>query len=118
MISTFGSRIPPGVALGLAAALAAGCATSPPQPPPTKELQAAESSIVGAERTGATQYAPQELRIAREKLGAGHRAQQDGHMALAKRAAEQAHADAQLATVRTQAAIARADADKVKGEIR
>ena len=107
----------PGVALGLAA-LAAGCATSPPEPPPTAELQAAESSIVGAERTGAAQYAPQELRIAHEKLDVGHKAQQDGHMTLARRAAEQAQADPELATARTQAAMARADADKIRGDIR
>ena len=107
-----------GIALGLAAALATGCASSPPLPPPTAELQAAESSIVGAERTGAAQYAPQELRIARDKLDMGNKARQDGRMVLAKRAAEQAQADAELATARTQAAQARADADKIKGEIR
>ncbi len=114
MKSIFRSGIPSGIAVGLAAVLAAGCATSPPQPP-TKELQAAESAIVGAERTGAAQYAAQELRIAREKLATARDAQRQGHMALAKRAAEQAQVDAELGTARTQAALARADTNKTKG---
>jgi hypothetical protein len=113
-----GSRILPALAVALVAALSSACVTSPPQPAPTKELQAAESGIVGAERTGAAQYAPQELRIAHEKLDTGRRAEQSGHMALAKRAAEQALADADLATARTKAAIARMEADKAKGATR
>lgn len=117
MTFILGSRIPSALAAGLAAALTVGCATTPTQPPPTRELQAAESSIVGAERTGAAQYAPQELRVAREKLSVGHKARQDGHMTLARRAAEQAQADAELATARTQAAIARAQAEQARGDV-
>lgn len=108
----------PAFAVALAAALTAGCVTAPTQPPPNEQLQAAESAIAGAEQTGAARYAPQELRVAREKLATGQKARHDGRMALAHRAAEQALADAELATARTQAAIARAEADKVKGDIR
>jgi len=118
MTFVLGPRILPVIAAALAAVLATACVTTPPQPAPTRELQAAESGIVGAERTGAAQYAPQELRIAQEKLNAGRRAEQAGHMPLAKRFAEQALADADLATARTKAAIARAEADQVKGAIR
>lgn len=118
MTRTVRRTIPSRLALAGAALLATACVTTPPQPAPAREMQAAESSIVGAERTGAAQYAPRELRIAREKLDAGRRAQLAGHMALAKRSAEQALADAELATARTRAAIARAHADKIKGAIR
>lgn len=118
MTFTLGPRILPGIAVALAAVLATACVTTPPVPAPARELQAAESGIVGAERTGAAQYAPRELRIAQEKLDAGRRAEQAGHMALARRSAEQALADADLATARTKAAIARAEADKAKGAIR
>jgi hypothetical protein len=108
----------PAFAAVLAAALTAGCATAPTQPPPNEQLQAAASAITGAEQTGAAQYAPQELQVAREKLETGRKAAREGRMTLAKRAAEQAVVDAELATARTQAAIARAEADKIKGDIR
>jgi hypothetical protein len=105
-------------ATALAAALTAGCATTPNQPPPNEQLQAAASAISGAEETGAARYAPQELQVAREKLETGRKAAHEGRMTLAKRAAEQATVDAELATARTQAAIARAEADEIKGDIR
>jgi glycerol-3-phosphate dehydrogenase len=103
-------------AAGMALALAAGCATLPETPRPTRELQGAEAAIAAAERVGAAQYAAAELRIAREKFANARSAADRGEMMLAQRSAEQAQADAQLASARAQAAIERNNTEKIKGE--
>jgi hypothetical protein len=77
-------------------------------PPPDQELQAAEMSITNAENARVADYASPELGQARDKLAAAKAAVSEGNMMNAKRLAEQAQIDAQLATAKASAAKAAA----------
>ncbi len=81
-----------------------GCATPPEAP--SHEIQAAELAIANAEQARVADYASPELGEAREKLAGARSAVNVENMVLAKRLAEQARLDADLATAR--AAVARA----------
>jgi len=71
------------------------CATVPP--PPTQELQAAESAIANAEQSRVADYASAELTVAREKLALARTATRNEQMAQAKYLAEEARVHAELA---------------------
>ena len=82
------------------------CATTPPDP---RLLDNAEKAIRTAQGAGAEEYAPLELRFARERLEAA-RFQLDNNQAEpARRLADEAEIEAQLALARSRAAQARAD---------
>lgn len=87
------------MALGLAA-----CASPPP--PPVAALTSARSAVTQAEAAGAGQLAPVELLSAREKLTRADQAVREERFAEARRLADEAAADAQLAerTARAQRA--------------
>ncbi|CAO3372404.1 hypothetical protein [Azospirillum argentinense] len=93
--------------LGLAA-----CAGS--VPPPTAQLGASAQAIQQAERAGALEHAPAEFQSAREKLAAADAAMREDERTKARRLAEQAEADAELATVRSQRATAQQAASAVR----
>ncbi|CAO3449283.1 hypothetical protein [Azospirillum argentinense] len=93
--------------LGLAA-----CAGS--VPPPTAQLGASAQAIQQAERAGALEHAPAEFQSAREKLAAADAAMREDERTKARRLAEQAQADAELATVRSQRATAQQAASAVR----
>ncbi|QCN95718.1 DUF4398 domain-containing protein [Azospirillum argentinense] len=93
--------------LGLAA-----CAGS--VPPPTAQLGASTQAIQQAERAGALEHAPAEFQSAREKLAAADAAMREDERTKARRLAEQAQADAELATVRSQRATAQQAASAVR----
>lgn len=88
----------------LATALVA-CTSTPK--PPTEALQAAELSIANAEQARVADYASPELGAAREKLTEARVAATEKDMLRAARLAEQARANAELATARAQAAKAK-----------
>jgi hypothetical protein len=92
------------------ALVAAGCSTAPP----TATMTAAEVAVRDAEESGAGERAALELRLAREKLDSAKRALDDHEWDLARRLAEEAYVDAQLAEVRARSAEARADAENVR----
>lgn len=79
---------------------AAGCAS---QPVPTDRLALAQQAIERAERAGAVELAPVEMRNARDKLGAAQRAAEEREIPTTTRLAEQAEADAQLAEATARA---------------
>lgn len=86
------------------------CATLPPDP---TLLNNARAAISQAELTGAQEYSPLELRFARERLDAAIEALELDDVEQARRLADGAEIEAQLAMARTQAALARAElADK------
>ena len=93
--------------LGLAA-----CASD--VPPPTAQLGASSQAILTAERAGALQHAPVEFQSAREKLAAADAAMREDERTRARRFAEQAQVDAELATVRAQRATAQQAAGAVR----
>ncbi|TWA95255.1 uncharacterized protein DUF4398 [Azospirillum brasilense] len=90
----------------------AACAGS--VPPPTAQLGASAQAIQQAERAGALQHAPAEFQSAREKLAAADAAMREDERTQARRLAEQAQADAELATVRSQRATAQQAASAVR----
>ncbi|WP_042696197.1 DUF4398 domain-containing protein [Azospirillum sp. B506] len=85
-------------ALGMAA-----CASD--VPPPTAQLGAASQAVQEAERANALQYAPVALQSARDKLAAADKAMRADERTRARRLAEEARVDAELATVTAQRAV-------------
>lgn len=92
----------------LAIALSA-CGTKTPRP--TSELALAGSALESAELSGAREYAPIELRVAREKKDAAEKAVADKKFAKARYLTIEARADAELAR-------AAADAEKTRLEMK
>ena len=75
------------------------CATTPQ--PPLDALQAADISVASAEKESGAEFAPLEMRTAREKLAAAHAAalkKDEKDMSESRRLADEARADADLAT--------------------
>jgi hypothetical protein len=90
----------------MAIALAAGCATMPPDP---TILDNARLAINQAREAGANEYAPLELRFARERLAAAEFEIERGEGAAARQLADEAEIEARLALARTQAALTRGE---------
>ena len=87
----------------------AACATTPP----TVAVSNAEVAIRKADTVGAAQHAPLELHLARKKLVAANQALEEGEHDAARRLAEQALVDGELAEAMTRAAKARQNANEV-----
>ena len=85
-----------------AMALLAGCATDS-TPPPRAELARAELAVSQAEQANASRYAPVPLSEARDRLQMARTALANERNAEARRLAEQAQANAELAVAQTQA---------------
>ncbi len=95
------------IVIGLSMALAlAACATTPPDP---ALLNNARAAIEQAEVAGAREYAPLELRLARERLDRAQAELERGQADASRRLSDEAEIEAQLALARTQAAITRAE---------
>lgn len=90
------------VAIVVAAALAA-CGTTPP---PREALAAADLAVREADESEAGTHAPAPLRRARDKLEQARAAMQAEDHLRARRMAEQALVDAQLAEAQARSAIA------------
>lgn len=90
------------IVVALAVPLAA-CGSKVPRP--VSELALADSALKSAESSGARQYAPVELRIAREKQEAADKAIAEKKYEMARHLTIQAQVDAELAS-------ATADAEK------
>src|SRR5262245_48674953 len=79
---------------------AGGCSASRP---PTAIVSQAELAVQQADKSKAPQYAPRELGLAREKFDRAKRAMDTEHFEEARRLAEQALVDAQLAETKAEA---------------
>lgn len=109
--SRIGPRAP---AAALAAAFVlAACASAPP----TAQLAVSDAALASAQGAGAPQYAPVELRSARQHLEAARVAMREGDNDEARRLAEAAEVDAKLAESRTHAAKAQAAAAELQASI-
>lgn len=95
-------------------ALMAACATTPADP---ALLENAQEAIAQAESANAAEYAPIELRYARERLEAAERALEMDQPDEVRRLAEQSEVEAQLALARTRAALARAELQREQREL-
>ena len=100
------------VAPGLALFFAAACASTPPIPAPN--LQAAQQAIANAERVDAASHAAAELGEARGKLTSAQHAIDEKNMIAAAQFADEARAEAELASARSDAAKAHAVNDDMK----
>lgn len=89
--------------------LLVACGTTPP--PPREQLTAASLAVQEAEEADAATLAPELLLQAHEKLA---RAQETEDPVRARRLAQQALIDAQLAEARARAAIAQRNLDEVR----
>jgi hypothetical protein len=86
----------------------AACAAVPQ--PPNDALQAADISVANAEKEHGTEYAPLEMHSAHEKLATAHESAQqpdEQHITQSRRLADEARADADLAT--SKARLARSE---------
>lgn len=101
-------RVPAIVAVG-AILLAAGCATT--SSPPTEQLAMSRAAVTTAIRDGGNEFAPLELKSAREKMESAERAMAEEEYVLAGRLAEQAQLDAKLAEIKTSLAKAQKSID-------
>ncbi len=110
-----GSFAPYLATLALSGVLLAGC-SSPPKAP-DQALQAAELAIATAEQARVADYASPELGEARDKLTAARAAVAKEEMVFAARLAEQARADAELATAKAEVAKAQAVNDELSKNI-
>jgi hypothetical protein len=95
----------------LAAALAAGCVTSPPA---ADKLASAREAIGRAALAGGDTYAPTEMLSARSGLDRAQAALQKGEQGIARNQTEQAVVDAQLAEAKVRNAKAQAAAEALR----
>jgi hypothetical protein len=87
-------------------------------PPPRAELSAAEVAVQGAVEADAAQYAPTHLTLAQDKLTRARAAMDAREFVAARRLAEQAEVDAQLAEATARSALAQAHAAELRETIR
>ena len=95
----------------LAVSLLAACASTPP---PKAEMAVAEAALANATNAGAVQWAPAELRTAQDKLARARSAMAAQDHSRAMTLANEADADAQLATTAARAAKAQRAAEEVQ----
>jgi uncharacterized membrane protein YqiK len=80
---------------------------------PTEQMSNAEIALRKADESGAAQYAPLELHVAREKLDEAGLAFEDERYEQARRLAEQAFVDAEHAEAKARTEKARRNAKEV-----
>lgn len=95
----------------LVAAGMAGCAS---QPKPTAQLVRASTLVSEAEKDGAQRFAAADLQRARDELSNAQTAESDGKYANARRLADRAAADADLASARASSGKSQQSAEQVR----
>ena len=102
-------------AIGCAAVVIAGCASTPP---PTEQIAVSKSAIANAVSAGGSEYAPVEMRTAQEKMDRASRAMAKEEYESARHLAEEAQADARLAEKKADSAKAQKAAVVMQEDIR
>jgi hypothetical protein len=102
-------------ALGLAALALTACASAPP---PTDQLAVSRAAVDAAQRSGAGELAAVELAHARAKLERAQHAMNTNNYVEARRLADEAAVDAELAQARAATARALTAAAQVDQSIR
>ena len=103
--------------LMIGAAMLAGLAACASDPAPDAEMGAAELALRQAEDADAAARAAAPYALARDKLERARDAMADGENLEARRLAEQALVDAQLAEAEARSAIARENAAELRQSI-
>ncbi len=99
------------------ALLAMSMAACSSMPAPKTEMALSESAVKGAEMAGAREHAPIELRRANEKLDKAEKAMVEEDYETAKRMAEQATVDAELAESKSDSQQSRVALQEIKDSI-
>jgi hypothetical protein len=86
-------------------------------PAPKAEMADADTALRAAEQVNAAEQAPLEMRVAREKLEKARAAMRDGSHLEARRLAEEAAADAQVAEMKARNATAQEVAAAIRADI-
>jgi len=95
---------------------ASGCGSM--KTPATAEVAVSKAAVDNAAGAGASEFAPVEMRSAREKLARANQAMAAKDYALASDLATQAQADARLAQGKSNSAKAQLAADALQDDIR
>ena len=103
----------PTIAIGIALSLAACAGT----PAPEAEMARADLAVNQAEDAAAATHAPGPYALAQDKLERAHEAVADGDNLEARRLAEQAAVDAELAEAQARSAVARQNAQELRANI-
>lgn len=90
-------------AIGLAAVLIGGCATTPA---PTEQIAVSKQAVSSAASAGGNEYASADMRAAQDKLNRAIQAMTEKDYEEARLLAEQAEVDAQLAASKAGSAKA------------
>jgi hypothetical protein len=98
--------------------LTALTACSSMKTPATADVAVSNEAVSNASDAGAAQYAPMELKSARDKMAEANKAMAAKNYKLARELAAQAQADAKLAQSKANSAKATAAADAVQEDIR
>ena len=107
--------MPTRIAILIAAALLAGCATQSERP--TEEMTRAQTLIDQAEKAGAQRYAAAQLEQARAKLDEAKTADRNGRHDEAQQRAAEAAADAELAVALADSGEAQRAATEVQQSV-
>jgi len=99
----------------LACGLGAGCATQGPVP--TEQLTMARTLVEQADKANAQRYAPADLQRAHDELSSAEKAVNDRKYDDARRYAENAQVDADLASARASSGEAQRAAQEVNRSI-
>jgi hypothetical protein len=86
--------------------------------PPLQQIAETETMISQAQQIGANDYAPLDIREARQKLEQARNAMNEGEYKKASMLAEQAKADAELAQIKTLSGKARFAVNELNESIR
>ena len=109
-------RLMKGCLVTLFIVVLAGCAAKAPVP--EKQVTLATQSIVQAESSGAVEFAPLELKAARDKLSQAKLAMDREENIVARRFADEAMVDANLAEAKARSAKAQKVVEELKESIR
>lgn len=101
-----------------AAIFMAGCAGAPVNPAPIEQMAVSRAALDTANSAGGNEFAPVPLKSAMEKMEGAERAMGAKNYPLARKLAEQAQADAQLAAATARAARAQKAADALQEDNR
>jgi hypothetical protein len=99
-----------GTSIG-AVILIAGCASTPA---PTEQMATSRAAISNASSAGGEEYAPLQLQSAKDKMDAAEQAMKAENYVLARRLAEEAQADADLAVAMSRSDKAAKAAEAVQ----
>jgi len=101
---------------GIAVATAVGCSSM--KTPATADVAVSKAAVDSAASADGAQYAPVEMRSAREKLAKANKAMADKDYEVASEMANQAQVDANLAQGKASSAKAKIAADALQEDIR